>query len=195
MRCIIGEDAAGLHHRGAAQLALLQKSRHLQCLRAGSYHTRLRPHPTVDIGDYKCPRSPDEPIPIDVPDAVQTAGRVRSDQNRIGPHGAAEHPFKPSNATSATSFSGHLAPADSTRRKTSSASRSNRWPHGYAMNTTRCSTQTGPNANTPHVIADPLRRIHNRNSDSGARLIHRQCDRSGVSGGGGGFRDRVILLN
>jgi len=128
-------------------------------------------NPTVDIGDYNARAHTDEPI-LDphVPDAVQKPLPGPNATDRIGRTELLNTPFEPSNATSATSFSGHWL-----RRIFDAAKDVNRitvkpLAARYAMNTTpmfrpRLDEREQPARHRPH----PLRPHHHRNSDSGAQ--------------------------
>ena len=122
----------------------------------GSYHTGFGLNPTVDIGDYKSPRSPDEPILIRMfqTPCKPNAGSER-DQNRIGGNSFWTPVSRRSSAISAISFSARWAPAASTPRRTSPASPSIAGRTAMPMSSTRCSTPTGPSANSPTSSAAP----------------------------------------
>ena len=164
-------------HRRAPRVARLQGARRWpRGLAPGAYHDSIRLNSTVDVGGYRSVRSADEPILVRMTRAPCAPGLDPRSQFQAGRRELMSTSF--GSAPSATS-SRILAPADSTRRPTSSASRSIAGRTAMPTNTTRCSIPTGTSPDQPHVVGRaPFGRIVIANSDSGAGAYYRRGDRS-----------------
>ena len=142
------EDAARLYERGAAQLARVQEAGHRAglCARLHIFH-RCTLNPVVDIGAYRSPRSPDEPMLVHHgahPGPARPAG-ARSAPRRAARH--SEHELRDLRAQhSRSAGAASSAPADSIRRATSRRSPSTAGRTAMPTNTIRCSIRTGRKA-------------------------------------------------
>jgi spermidine dehydrogenase len=135
----------------------------------GSYHAYVRLNPTVDIGDYKSPRSPDEPILVHMVRTPCQPGLDERSQNRIGHAdllGTSLETFERNirdQLQRTLGLGGFDAATDIT------AITVNRWPHGYAYEYNPLFDPDWTEREQPHVVGRaPFGRITIANSDSGA---------------------------
>ncbi len=134
----------------------------------GSYHTTLRLNPAVDIGDYRCERSPDRPILAHMVRTPCHPGLPELDQNRAGRAELLQTSFetferKIRDQLGRTLVEGGFDPARDITGITV-----NRWPHGYAPEYNPLWEPDLPLDQQPHVIGRArFGRIAIANSDSG----------------------------
>ncbi len=135
----------------------------------GSYYTSLFLNWVVDIGGYRSPRSPEEPILLQMIRTPCQPGLSEREQNRAGQINI----FNTSFATFERNIRDQLARIlgaggfDPARDIT--AITVNRWPHGYAYEYNQLFDPEWPEAEQPHVIGRArFGRISIANSDSGA---------------------------
>ncbi len=136
----------------------------------GSYHTGFGLNPTVDIGDYKSPRSPDEPILIRMlkTPCKPLAGSER-DQNRIGRAELLNTPFETFERNIRDQLQRTLGPGGFDAAKDITGITVNRWPHGYAYEFNPLFDPDWTEREQPNVVGRaPFGRITIANSDSGA---------------------------
>ncbi len=137
----------------------------------GSYHTGFGLNPTVDIGDYKSPRSPDEPILIRLfkTPCKPGAGSER-DQNRIGRTELLNTSFETFERNIRDQLQRTLGPGGFDAAKDITGITVNRWPHGYAYEYNPLFDPNWTEREQPHIIGrTPFGRITIANSDAGAQ--------------------------
>ena len=135
----------------------------------GSYFSTLSLNQVVDIGDYRSPRSPDEPMLVRMVRTPCRPGLSEREQNRAGQADIFSTDF----ATYERNIRGQLArmlgaggfdPA-----RDIAAITVNRWPHGYAYEYNQLFDPEWPQGEQPHVIGRArFGRIAIANSDAGA---------------------------
>jgi spermidine dehydrogenase len=134
----------------------------------GSYHTYFHLNPHVDVGAYKSPKSPDQPILVHMVRTPCKPGLAEHDQNRAG---RAELL-----ATSLETFERNIRDQLGRTLQTGgfdpardiTAITVNRWPHGYAPEYNPLFDPEVPEAERPHVVGRAqFGRITIANSDSG----------------------------
>jgi len=134
----------------------------------GSYHTIFRLNPKVDIGGYRSPQTPDEPILVQMYRSPCRPGLSEHEQNKAGraellatSFATFEHNIR--DQLERTLGLGGFDPADDIEAITV-----NRWPHGYAHEYNPLFDPDVPAAQQPHVIGRArFGRIAIANSDSG----------------------------
>jgi spermidine dehydrogenase len=135
----------------------------------GSYHTGFGLNPTVDIGDYKSPRSPDEPILIRMFKTPCKPGLDERDQNRAGHAELLATPFETFERNIRDQLQRTLGPGGFDAAKDITGITVNRWPHGYAYEYNPLFDPDWTEREQPHVVGRaPFGRITIANSDSGA---------------------------
>ncbi len=137
----------------------------------GSFHTGFGLNPTVDIGDYKSSRSPDEPILIRMfkTPCKPLAGSER-DQNRIGRAELLNTSFETFERNIRDQLQRTLGPGGFDAAKDITGITVNRWPHGYAYEYNPLFDPDWTEREQPHVIGrTPFGRITIANSDAGAQ--------------------------
>jgi len=137
----------------------------------GSYHTGFGLNPTVDIGDYKSPRSPDEPMLIRMfKTPCKPGGGSERDQNRIGRTELLNTSFETFERNIRDQLQRTLAPGGFDAAKDITGITVNRWPHGYAYEYNPLFDPDWTEREQPHVIGRaPFGRITIANSDAGAQ--------------------------
>ena len=135
----------------------------------GSYFSALSLNQVVDIGDYRSPRSPDEPVLVHMVRVPVQPGLPERDQHRAGRQDILTTSF----ATFERNIRGQLTRIlgaggfDAARDIT--AITVNRWPHGYAYEYNPLFDPDWPQGQEPHVIGRArFGRIAIANSDAGA---------------------------
>ena len=119
----------------------------------GSYHTGFGLNPTVDIGDYKSPRSPDEPILVRMFQTPCKPGLDERTQNRAGRAELLATPLRDLRAQHPRPAAAHAwRPAASTRQQDITGITVNRWPHGYAYEYNPLFDPDWTEHEQPHVI-------------------------------------------
>jgi spermidine dehydrogenase len=136
----------------------------------GSYHTGFGLNPTVDIGDYKSPRSPDEPILIRMFKTPCQPGLDERAQNRAGHAELLATPFETFEQKIRDQLQRTLGPGGFDAARDISGITVNRWPHGYAYEYNPLFEPDWTEREQPHVVGRaPFGRITIANSDSGAQ--------------------------
>ena len=135
----------------------------------GSYFSSLFLNPVVDIGEYRSPRSPAEPVLVQMTRTPVAPGLPERDQHRAGQLDILSTSF----ATFERNIRGQLARIlgsggfDPERDIT--AITVNRWPHGYAYEYNPLFDPDWPEGAAPHVLGRArFGRIAIANSDAGA---------------------------
>jgi spermidine dehydrogenase len=135
----------------------------------GSYHSSLFLNPVVDIGDYRSPRSPSEPMLIQMIRTPCQPGLTEREQNRAGQFDIFTTTFETFEHNIREQLGRVLGPAGFDPARDISAITVNRWPHGYAYEYNQLFDPEWPEAEQPHVIGRArFGRIAIANSDSGA---------------------------
>jgi len=135
----------------------------------GSYHSGFGLNPTVDIGDYKSPRSPDEPILIRMFKTPCQPGLDERAQNRAGHAELLATPFETFERNIRDQLQRTLGPGGFDAAKDITGITVNRWPHGYAYEYNPLFDPDWTEREQPHVVGRaPFGRITIANSDSGA---------------------------
>jgi len=135
----------------------------------GSYHTGFGLNPTVDIGDYKSPRSPDEPILIRMFKTPCQPGLDERAQNRAGHAELLATPFETFEQKIRDQLQRTLGSGGFDAARDITGITVNRWPHGYAYEYNPLFDPDWTEREQPHVVGRaPFGRITIANSDSGA---------------------------
>jgi spermidine dehydrogenase len=135
----------------------------------GGYFSLLFLNPTVDIGKYHSPRSPDQPVLVEMVRTPAQPGLPEREQHRAGHYDVLgtsfatfEHHIR-DQLTRILSAGGFDADTDIT------AITVNRWPHGYAYEYNPLFDPDWPAGGAPHEIGRAqFGRITIANSDAGA---------------------------
>ncbi len=134
----------------------------------GSFHTSAWLNPTVNIGDYRSPRSSDEPTLIWMTRTPCKPGLPEHDQNRIGRAELLAMPFEVFERNIRDQLGRMLGAGGFDPAADIAAITVNRWPHGYAPEHNSLWEPELPEAERPHVLGRArFGRIAIANSDSG----------------------------
>ena len=98
----------------------------------GSYHSSVRLNPVVDIGSYRAPRSPDEPILVRMVRTPCHPGLSERDQHRAGRVELLGTSFATFEEKIRDQLSRILGAGGFDPARDITAITVNRWPHGYA---------------------------------------------------------------
>ncbi|MBV8478294.1 MAG: NAD(P)/FAD-dependent oxidoreductase, partial [Acidobacteria bacterium] len=135
----------------------------------GMYHTSVNLDQAVNIGDYKSPQSPEEPILVHMLRTPCQPGLSARDQQRAGHYELLATPFKTFERNIRDQLARVLGQAGFDPARDIEAITVNRWPHGYAYEYNPLWDPEWPEGKRPCDIA---RRRHGRisiaNSDAAA---------------------------
>jgi spermidine dehydrogenase len=135
----------------------------------GSYHTTVFLNPKVEIGGYRSPRSPDEPILVRMERTPCQPGLPEHEQNRIGRAEILATPFATYERNIREQLARMLAAGGFDPARDIEAITVNRWPHGYAPEYNVLFEEVVPDAERPHIIGRArFGHIAIANSDAGA---------------------------
>jgi spermidine dehydrogenase len=135
----------------------------------GCYHSSFGLNPTVDIGGYRSPRSPDEPILVHMTRTPCQPGLDQRAQNRAGRADLLATSFETFERQIRDQLGRALGPGGFDPARDITAITVNRWPHGYAYEYNPLFDPDWDEHNQPHVVGrQPFGRIAIANSDSGA---------------------------
>ena len=135
----------------------------------GSYFSSLSLNAVVDIGDYKSPRAPEEPMLVRMVRTPCQPGLSERDQNRAGQHDIFNTTFETFERNIRDQLARILGPGGFDPASGVTGITVNRWPHGYAYEYNQLFDPEWPEAQQPHVIGRArFGRIAIANSDSGA---------------------------
>ena len=134
-----------------------------------SYFSSLFLNPTVDIGEYRSPRSPDEPILVQMIRTPVQPGLPERDQHRAGHLDILSTSFATFEQNIRDQLGRILGPGGFNPDTDITAITVNRWPHGYAYEYNPLFDPDWPEGGAPHEIGRaPFGRITIANSDAGA---------------------------
>ena len=134
----------------------------------GSYHTSVGLNPTVDLGSYRSPRSPDEPTLLLMVRTPCQPGLTEHEQHRVGRAELMRTPFEVFERNIRDQLGRMFSSAGFDPATDITAITVNRWPHGYAPENNALFDLDVPESQRPHVLGRvPYGRISIANSDSG----------------------------
>ena len=134
----------------------------------GGYHTNISLNPKVDIGAYRSPISPDDPILVHMTRTPCKPGLSEHEQNKAGRAELLATSFATFERNIRDQLARTLGPGDFDPAADITAITVNRWPHGYAPEYNPLSEPELPEAQQPNVIGRArFGRITIANSDSG----------------------------
>ena len=135
----------------------------------GSYHSGFGLNPKVDIGDYRSPSSPDDPILIHMLRVPARPGLTEHEQNKVGRAELLATTFATFERNIRDQLARTLGEGGFDPARDIEAITVNRWPHGYAAEFNPLFEPVLPLAEQPQVIARAkFGRIAIANSDAGA---------------------------
>ena len=118
----------------------------------GSYHSSVRLNPVTDIGSYRAPRSPDEPILIRMVRTPCRPGLPERDQHRTGRAELLATGFVTFEEKIRDQLGRMLGPAGFDPARDITAITVNRWPHGYAYEYNPLFDPDWRNGEAPHEV-------------------------------------------
>jgi spermidine dehydrogenase len=139
----------------------------------GGYHTWINLDLPVSMGEYRCPRTPEEPVVVHMSKALCRAGFPPRDQHRLGRIELYSTTFETMERNIREQLSRVLGPGGFDPARDIAAITVNRWPHGYAY---EYNSLFDPfvleGGETPCEIArKPFGRVAIANSDAGAHAF------------------------
>jgi spermidine dehydrogenase len=135
----------------------------------GCYHSSFGLNAVVDIGGYRSPRSPDEPMLVHMTRTPCQPGLDQRAQNRAGRADLLSTSYETFEHRIRDQLGRTLGPGGFDPAADITAITINRWPHGYAYEYNPLFDPAWDEHNQPHVIGrQPFGRIAIANSDSGA---------------------------
>jgi spermidine dehydrogenase len=135
----------------------------------GSYFSALSLNQVIDIGDYRSPRSPDEPVLVHMVRVPVQPGLPERDQHRAGRQDILTTSFATFERNIRDQLTRILGPGGFDAARDITAITVNRWPHGYAYEYNPLFDPDWPQGQEPHVIGRArFGRIAIANSDAGA---------------------------
>ena len=135
----------------------------------GSYFSSLFLSPTVDIGGYRSPRSPDEPTLVQMVRTPVQPGLPEREQHRAGHFDIVGTSFATFEHNIRDQLGRILGPGGFDPDTDIAAITVNRWPHGYAYEYNPLFDPDWPEGGAPHEIGRArFGRITIANSDAGA---------------------------
>ena len=134
----------------------------------GGYHTSARLNPTVDVGDYRSPKSPDEPSLIWMTRTPCKPGLTEHEQNKFGRAELLATSFETFERNIRDQLGRMLGSGGFDPAADITAITVNRWPHGYAPEHNSLFEADVPESERPHVVGrQRYGQITIANSDSG----------------------------
>jgi spermidine dehydrogenase len=135
----------------------------------GAYFSLLFLNPTVDIGKYRSPRSPDEPVLVQMVRTPVQPGLPEREQHRAGHYDVFGTSFATFEHNIRDQLTRILGAGGFDPDTDITAITVNRWPHGYAYEYNPLFDPDWPAGGAPHEIGRaPFGRITIANSDAGA---------------------------
>jgi spermidine dehydrogenase len=134
----------------------------------GSFHSGFGLNPKVDIGDYRSPSSPDDPILIRMVRVPARPGLTEHEQNKVGRAELLATTFATFERNIREQLARTLGEGGFDPARDIEAITVNRWPHGYAAEFNPLFEPVLPVEQQPQVIARAkFGRIAIANSDAG----------------------------
>jgi len=134
----------------------------------GGYHTNFHLNPHVNIGSYRSPSSPDDPILVHMVRTPCQAGLPELEQHRVGRAELLATPFTTFERNIREQLAMTLSAGGFDPAEDITAITVNRWPHGYAPEYNPLFDPELPEELRPHVIGRArFGNITIANSDSG----------------------------
>jgi spermidine dehydrogenase len=134
----------------------------------GCYHSYFNLNPHVNIGAYRSPDSPDEPILVHMVRTPCKPGLSEFEQNRAGREELLATPFETFEFNIRDQLARTLKDGGFDAANDITAITVNRWPHGYAPEFNPLFDEELPESQQPHVIGRArFGRVVIANSDSG----------------------------
>jgi spermidine dehydrogenase len=134
----------------------------------GCYHVDVGLNAAVDIGSYRSPRTPDEPMLVRMERAPARPGLSEYDQNRAGRMELLNTPFETFERNIRGQLARTLGAADFDPARDIEGIAVNRWPHGYAPEYNSLWDKGFDADHTPNLVARRrFGRITIANSDAG----------------------------
>jgi spermidine dehydrogenase len=118
----------------------------------GSYHSSIRLNPVTDIGSYRSPRSPDEPILVRMVRTPCRPGLPEREQHRAGRTELLTTSFTTFEEKIRDQLGRMLGPGGFDPARDISAITVNRWPHGYAYEYNPLYDPDWPQGEAPHEV-------------------------------------------
>jgi spermidine dehydrogenase len=118
----------------------------------GSYHSSVRLNPVTEIGSYRSPRSPDQPILVRMVRTPCYPGMSERDQHRMGRGDLLTTSFATFEEKIRDQLGRMFAPGDFDPARDITAITVNRWPHGYAYEYNPLFDPDWPKGEAPHEI-------------------------------------------
>jgi len=135
----------------------------------GSYFSSLALNQVVDIGGYRSPHAPDEPMLVHMTRTPVQPGLPERDQHRAGHYDILSTSFATFEQKIRDQLGRILGPGGFDPNKDITAITVNRWPHGYAYEYNPLFDPDWPQGAAPHELGRKrFGRIAIANSDSGA---------------------------
>jgi spermidine dehydrogenase len=135
----------------------------------GSYFSSLSLNQVVDIGGYRSPRSPSEPVLVHMTRTPTRPGLSERDQHRAGHYDILSTSFETFEQKIRDQLARILGPGGFDQKTDITAITVNRWPHGYAYEYNPLFDPDWPNGGAPHELGRRrFGRIAIANSDAGA---------------------------
>ncbi len=136
----------------------------------GGYHTHVDIDLPVSIGEYHCPRTPQDPIVLHMSKAPCQAGLPARDQHRMGRIELFTTTFQTMERNIRVQLARTLGPGGFDPARDIAAITVNRWPHGYAYEyNSLFDSFVLEGGETPCEVArKPFGRVAIANSDAGA---------------------------
>lgn len=135
----------------------------------GCYHTSVGLHQPINIGEYRFPRTPEEPMALHLLRAPCKPGLPARDQQRVGRIELLVTPFDTFERHIRDELGRMLGAGGFDPARDIDAITVNRWPHGYAYEYNPLWDPDWPEAERPCVVGrQPFGRIAIANSDAAA---------------------------
>ena len=135
----------------------------------GMYHHEVNLDLPVNIGDYRSPKTPDEPILVRMERMPCVPGLPERDQHRAGRGDLLSTSFETFERSIRDQLGRVLGPGEFDPARDIDAITVNRWPHGYAYEYNYLFDPEWPTGQSPCEIArKPFGRIAIANSDASA---------------------------
>ncbi|MBS1865318.1 MAG: NAD(P)-binding protein [Acidobacteria bacterium] len=135
----------------------------------GMYHSQLGLDVPIDIGDYKFPKTPEDPMVVRMERTPCMPGMSERDQHRVGRADLLSTSFETFERNIREQLNRVLGPGGFDSARDIEAITVNRWPHGYAYEYNYLFDPEWPAGQSPAEIArKPFGRIAIANSDAAA---------------------------